>query len=172
MKAKSLFRFQLPKLSAISIIVFWMRTEAFFKKFWKEFSKVYTFSVLVMIGWYICTLFYVDYLSDPWLTYITLIVLNGMFSFVHWYMLKSRDFDNPVLMFYPTIFSAVIMFAITWFSLFSIAWTIVIAAVVYSDICDEKKALKDEQALEATLKELDNLVLENDFEAKGYETKA
>lgn len=170
MKTKPSFRFRLPKVSMISLIVFWMRSKASFKKFRKEFNKVFNFFFLVMVGWFLSLTFYKQDLSDSWLTYTALTVLCGMFSFIHWYMLKTRDFENPVLLFYPTIFSAVFMFFITSFSAFSVFWTILIAAIVYSDIRDEKKVIKDEQTLAKTKKELSDLVSENDFKAKGYES--
>lgn len=156
------------KTSLSGLASFWKAIQVNTSIFWIEFTtRAISFFFVAMLGIFLSLAFY--YLPDResrgqetdfWSISVFMTLFCIMFAFVHWYMLKKKRWDNPVTLFYPTIFTSIIMFFITSFSLFSLLWAALLALTVHHDIKEEKERMK---------KELEDLIEENDYEAKGYE---
>ena len=163
-------------LSSTWLSGFWTRLTSpittWFTKHWTHLTSPATYGINQFGFASLCMLMFVsDHLpfDQNFAAILVLYLFSTIAAFAHNYMIKTKDWDNPVLLIYPTLFPTSLWIFITG-NFFFLGGGVVLALTVFNDIKKEKKAIKDEEMLAEVKRTLSNLVSENDFAAKGYES--
>ena len=91
--------------------------------------------------------------------YLVTVIIIIAVAGAHYLMIKTRHWDNLVSLIYPTLFFSVWLICFSQ-SLMSFVWVVILCLIVRRDIKKEKKRMTQE---------INELIFENDYKAKGYE---